>query len=148
MAQLGPHQNPSPKLQPQQTWWTASDHTRVPPNHFTKGAPKEPALHHGSAKATSRSVGLVTCLLQLHPALTVSQPEMVNTNKRWWCSSNYNRRAHPTHTGETPGASSSGDQKDCRTVPRGHFLHKATLSRPGDKAFLPNTQRYTQRSVK
>ena len=60
----------------------------------------------------------------------------------------YNRRAHTTHTKNIPGAPSAGDQGDCATAPHRHPVRKATIPRLGDIADLPNTQKQTRGTAK
>ena len=58
---------------------------------------------------------------------------------------NNSRRVHITHTADTLGAPSSGDQGDCATSPTSNLLHKATLQRLRGIEDLPRTQKQMQR---
>ena len=45
------------------------------------------------------------------------------------------------HPGDNPGAPGSGDRETAPLDPTGHLLHKATPSRPGHVAEIPNTKK-------
>ena len=56
----------------------------------------------------------------------------------------HNNRVHATHTGDIPEAQGSGEQGTLHCRALQDFFIKPLLSRVGDTANFPNTQKETQ----
>ena len=126
---LGQHWPPPKQFPPCPTWWAALPGTRNPPKQLPlQGA--SPAHHdtHSSCSQTSQPVKLGANprqLQQLLPGLPASwpggQPHLLVYPQQLW--PDCNRRTHAAHTGDTPGAPSSGVQGTAQPGHKGHILH-------------------------
>lgn len=76
-----------------------------------------------------------------HGQTTASQPESLSYSMTGQQQSmpKYNRRAHISHTGDTPESPGTGDQGEYTLSHTRHPLYKETWPKLRDIANLPNT---------